>query len=61
MSTTANGDAVDLDTGFGVLFGLLAVAAAGVSAFADGLLGALGFGAAVVFGALLVASTHWYA
>lgn len=59
-SMTTTSDATDIDTGFGVLFGLLAVGAAGV-AFASGeLLRAFGFGAAVLFGALLIVSLHVY-
>jgi len=58
MSTTS--DTTDIDTGFGVLFGLLAVGAAGVAYTSSELLGAFGFGAAVLFGALLIVSLHVY-
>ncbi|MFB6070271.1 MAG: hypothetical protein ABEJ76_04545 [Halanaeroarchaeum sp.] len=60
MANATTETAMDLDTGFGVLFGLLAAAAAGVAFFAHDLLRALGFGGAVLFGALLVASLHLY-
>jgi len=60
MATTTRGDGTDLDTGFGVLFGLLAIGAAAVSMLTEGLLHAFGFGAAVLFGALLVVSLHVY-
>ena len=60
MTATTDGDAMDVDTGFGVLFGLLAAGAAGVAAFASGLPRALGFGGAILFGALLILSLHLY-
>ncbi|MFB6134865.1 MAG: hypothetical protein ABEJ55_07745, partial [Halanaeroarchaeum sp.] len=60
MTTATTDQKTDLDTGFGVLFGLLATGAAATSLFADGLTSALGFGAAVLFGALLVVSVHIY-
>ncbi|MFB6082035.1 MAG: hypothetical protein ABEJ67_04355 [Halanaeroarchaeum sp.] len=60
MSNTTSGQAMDLDTGFGVLFGLLAAASAGLAFVSHDLLRAFGFGAAVLFGALLIASVHLY-
>ncbi|WP_050048386.1 DUF7525 family protein [Halanaeroarchaeum sulfurireducens] len=59
MSTTTSNSATDLDTGIGILFGLLAAVSAGIL-YIDGVLGGLGYGAAVVFGALLMVSLHVY-
>ncbi|MFB6132617.1 MAG: hypothetical protein ABEJ44_04355 [Halanaeroarchaeum sp.] len=59
MATTS-GSETDLDTGFGVLFGLLSAAMAGVVLYAQGLTRGVGFGAAIVFAMLLVASLHVY-
>ncbi|MFW6003374.1 MAG: DUF7525 family protein [Halanaeroarchaeum sp.] len=60
MASTTSDSATDIDTGFGILFGLLAAASAGVVLFVEGLPRSLGFGAAVVFGILLIVSLHVY-
>lgn len=60
MATATNESAVDMGTGVGVLFGLLAVGSAGLMMFGDGLLRATGFGAAIVFAALTVAALQVY-
>ena len=59
MSTTTSNSATDIDIGLGILFGLLAAASAGVL-YTDGVYGSLGYGTAVVFGALLMVSLHAY-
>ena len=59
MSTTA-ADETDMGTGFMVLFFLLVAGAAGLMLFTEGLLRAMGFGAAVVFGFLLIVAVHVY-
>lgn len=59
MATTT-GSETDLDTGFGVLFGLIAVAMAGVALFGEGFTRSVGFGGAVIAGMLLVISLHVY-
>ena len=59
MATTSSSE-TDLDTGFGVLFGLLSAAMAGVVLFGQGLPRGLGFGAAVLFAMFLVGSLHVY-
>ena len=58
MSTTA--DQTDMGIGFMVLFSILAAGAAALMLFADGFLRAYGFGAAVLFGILLVVVVHIY-
>lgn len=58
MATTA--ERTDMGTGFMILFSILAAGSAGLMLFADGFLSAFGFGAAVVFGLLLVVAVHLY-
>lgn len=60
MATTTSNGATDLDTGLGALFGVLAAGAAGIALFTEGLPRSLGFGGAVLFGALLIVSLHVY-
>lgn len=58
MTSTADG--TDMGTGFGALFFLLAAGAAGLMLVSEGLVSAFGFGAAVLFGILLVVAIHVY-
>lgn len=60
MSTTSTGEGSDLSTGMGILFGLLVAAAAIVTMLTEGLIHSLGFGAAVLSGAVLIVSLHVY-
>ncbi|MFB6153767.1 MAG: hypothetical protein ABEJ27_05900 [Halodesulfurarchaeum sp.] len=50
----------DMGTGFGVLFGLLALLASVVLFYSGGLVAAYGFAAAVILGSLLVIALHAY-
>lgn len=58
MSTTTDG--TDMSTGFAALFGLLAVGSAILMLIGDDLTSAFGFGAAILFGILLVVALHVY-
>ncbi|MFB6133369.1 MAG: hypothetical protein ABEJ55_00075 [Halanaeroarchaeum sp.] len=60
MATNSADGATDLGPGMGILFGLLVAVAGLVSMLTDGILHSLGFGAAVLFGVLLVVSLHVY-
>lgn len=58
MTSTASG--TDLGIGFAALFFLLAAGAALVMLVTHGLSSAYGFGAAVIFGILLIVAVHVY-
>ena len=49
-----------MGTGFAALFGLLAVGSAILMLIGDDLASAFGFGAAILFGILLVVALHVY-
>ncbi|MFB6266897.1 MAG: hypothetical protein ABEI31_04490 [Halodesulfurarchaeum sp.] len=56
----ARAEQTDMGTGFGVLFGVLTLLASIVLFYAGGLVGAYGFGAALILGSLLVIALHVY-